>query len=83
VNHHHHHEDTRIERQSSLSEREKLGKLLEFWIKHNDDHVNTYREWSKKAGRENMGEVVNLLEEASELTLSINELFKQAMKELR
>ncbi|MBE9523268.1 MAG: hypothetical protein IME95_08755, partial [Proteobacteria bacterium] len=45
--------------------------------------VNTYREWSKKAGSENLGEVVHLLEEASELTLSINELFKQAMKELR
>lgn len=82
MNHHHHHEDTRIEGQSSLSEREKLGKLLEFWIKHNDDHVNTYREWSKKAGSENLGEVVHLLEEASELTLSINELFRQAIKEL-
>ena len=83
MNHHHHHEDTRIEGQSSLSEREKLGKLLEFWIKHNDDHVNTYREWSKKAGSENLGEVVDLLEEASELTLSINELFRKAIKELR
>ena len=83
MNHHHHHEDTRVEDQSSLSEMEKLSKLLEYWIKHNDDHVNTYHEWSKKAGSENLVEVVHLLEEASELTLSINELFKQAMKELR
>jgi hypothetical protein len=82
VNHHHHHEDTRVESQASLSEREKLGKLLEFWIKHNDDHANTYREWSKKACSENLGEVVDLLEEASELTLSINGLFKQAIKKL-
>ncbi|MBW2339879.1 MAG: hypothetical protein JRF50_05945 [Deltaproteobacteria bacterium] len=80
---HHHHEDTSVEDQSSLSVREKLAKLLEFWIKHNDDHANTYCEWSKKARSENLVEVVRLLEEASELTLSINELFKQAMKGLR
>jgi hypothetical protein len=83
VNHHDHHEDTGIEGQSGLSEREKLGKLLEFWIKHNDDHVNTYREWSKKAGSENLGEIEHLLKEACERTLSINELFKQAIKKLR
>jgi hypothetical protein len=83
VNHHHHHDDTRVEGQSTLSEREKLGKLLEFWINHNDDHANIYREWSGKAGSENLGEVANLLEQASELTLSINELFKQAIKRLR
>jgi hypothetical protein len=82
VNHHDHHEDT-VEGHSSLSEREKLGKLLEFWIKHNDDHVTIYREWSKKAGSENLGEIAHLLEEASERTLSINELFKQAIKKLR
>ena len=83
MNHHHHHEDTRVEDQGSLSQREKLGKLLEFWIKHNDNHVSTYREWSKKAGSENLGKVQHLLEKASELTLSINELFRRAIKELR
>ncbi len=79
---HHHHEDTHIEDQGTLSEKEKLGKLLEYWIKHNEEHAQTYLEWSKKADTESLKDVVSLLEEASDLTISINKLFKEAVKRL-
>ena len=82
MNHHHHHEDIHIEGQGKLSEREKLGKLLEYWIKHNEEHFKTYLEWSKKADSNSLEDVVGLLKEASEITMSINELFEKAIKKL-
>jgi hypothetical protein len=82
MNHHHHHDDAHIEGQGMLSEREKLGKLLEYWIKHNIEHTKTFLEWSKKADIEGLKDVVSLLKEASEITMSINELFEKAIKKL-
>jgi len=32
---------------NSLTFDEKLVKLLEHWIKHNDDHAENYRDWAK------------------------------------
>jgi len=82
MNHDHHHEDKRVESQSKLSEGEKLGKLLEYWIKHNEEHAKTYLEWAKKADGEGLKDVVGLLEEASELTMSVNRLFEKAIEGL-
>lgn len=82
MSHHYHDEDTRIVDQGALSEREKLVKLLEYWIKHNEEHAKTYLQWSKKADTEGSKDVVNLLEEASRITLSINKLFQKALKRL-
>lgn len=82
MNHHHHHEDTHIENHDSSSEKEKLGKLFQYWIKHNEDHAKTYLEWSKKADIEGLKYVVSCLEKASELTMSINKLFNEAMKKI-
>ena len=79
---HHHHKDTSIEQHDSLSEREKLGKLFQYWIQHNEDHAKTYLEWSKKANREGLKDVAIFLEKASELTMSINNLFNEAMEKL-
>ena len=82
MNHHNHHEDKHIEDQGRLSEREKLGKLLEYWIKHNEEHARSYLEWSKKADGEGLKDVVSLLEEACEITMSINQLFRKAIRGL-
>jgi len=82
MNHHHHHEDTHIEDHDSLSGKEKLDKLFQYWIKHNEDHAKTYREWSKKADIEGLKDVVSCLEKASELTMSINKLFNEVMKKI-
>lgn len=82
MNHHHHHEDTSAELKGALSEREKLGRLLEYWIKHNEEHANTYLEWSKKATTWEIKDVAEILEEAANTTLSLNALFKEALKKL-
>jgi rubrerythrin len=60
----------------------KLAKLLQYWIKHNEEHARTYLEWSNKADSEGLRDVAGLLQEASEKTMSINEFFEKAMKRL-
>jgi hypothetical protein len=82
MNHHHHHGDNSAELEDTLSEREKLERLLEYWIKHNEEHANTYFEWSKKASALDMKDVVEMLDEAANITLSLNARFKEALKKL-
>lgn len=82
MDHHHHHEDNGAELKVTLTDTEKLGKLLEHWIKHNEEHATTYREWSKKANAEELKEVAEILEEATNSTLSLNALFREALKKL-
>ncbi|MBW2310946.1 MAG: hypothetical protein JRF35_07705 [Deltaproteobacteria bacterium] len=82
MNHHHHHEDNNSELKSTLTDKEKLGKLLNYWIKHNEEHADTYLEWSKKAATEELKDVAQILEEASNRALSLNALLKEALKKL-
>ena len=74
--HHHHHHDHAIK--SELTFDEKLIKLLEHWLKHNDDHAGTYREWAGKAKENHREAVGELLEDVCELTGRISEKFKAA-----
>ncbi len=82
MNHHHHHEDNSAELKGTLSEREKLGRLLEYWIKHNEEHAATYLEWSKKATTWEIKDVAEILNEAATTALSLNALFQEALKKL-
>jgi len=74
----HHHHDHEI--QSTLSFDEKMIKLLEHWIKHNEDHAQTYRAWAQKAKEKNKSRAALMLEDASEMTLSISKKFELAIK---
>ncbi|MFW6147742.1 MAG: hypothetical protein ACOC6B_05045 [Thermodesulfobacteriota bacterium] len=80
MNDHHHHDDTGFK--GGLSDKKKLKKLLEYWIKHNEDHADTYREWSQKAVSLEMQDIAGILNEASNTTLSINAQFQKALKTL-
>ncbi len=76
MTHKHHNQ----EKQSALSFDEKMVKLLEHWIKHNNDHAQTYRDWAQKAKEKNKGKAALLLEDAAEMTLLISKKFKSAIK---
>ena len=78
MTHHNHEHDHTHEIQSTLSFDEKMIKLLEHWIRHNDDHAETYRNWAKKAKEKNMDEAGSLLEDAAEMTLMISKKFEEA-----
>lgn len=74
----HHHRNREI--QSVLSFDEKMIKLLEHWIKHNDDHARTYRDWAQKAKEKNRDKAALMLEDAAEMTRLISEKFESAIK---
>ncbi len=74
----HHHDTT-----ESMPFQEKLIKLLEHWIKHNNDHAKTYLEWKEKACSENLEKAGHLLEDASKMTADINVKFFEAIEMLK
>ena len=76
---HHHSHDT----PSELTVEEKLAKLLDHWMKHNEEHAQTYDLWAKRANEQGMPKVQSQLEEAAEKTRSINGNFKAALAELK
>ena len=73
----HHHHDHEVK--STLSFDEKMIKLLEHWIKHNEDHARTYTDWAQKAKEKNKNETARLLEDAAEMTLLIGRKFESAI----
>ncbi|MBW1892279.1 MAG: hypothetical protein JRI91_01090 [Deltaproteobacteria bacterium] len=77
MNHHHHDHEIK----SELTFDEKLEKLLSHWIKHNEDHAETYREWMAKAEDNGLANIGKILLEAADLTLQINSKLKEALKQ--
>ena len=57
-------------------------KLLEHWIRHNEDHAESYRDWAQKARANGMATVGGRLEEVAKLNGSITGKFKEILKEL-
>lgn len=57
---------------------EKMAKLFDHWIKHNDDHAKTYQGWADQARQNQLARVAVLIEEAAAISLAVNEKFAQA-----
>jgi len=72
--HHHGHAHS----QAPLSFSEKLVKILDHWIQHNDHHAEDYRKWAHDARENGQTEVADLLESATELTGSISDRLREA-----
>lgn len=82
-NHEHHHGHKHNHEHGaagSLSFNEKMVKLLDHWVRHNDDHASNYINWAAKARTENLPEAARLLEEAADMTQQISEKFETAAK---
>ena len=75
--HHHHQHDH--DSHGALSLDSKLVKLLDHWIKHNEEHALNYRNWAQKAKANDKADAGVLLEEAAEMSLAINEKFEAAL----
>ncbi|RJP85256.1 MAG: hypothetical protein C4518_16675 [Desulfobacteraceae bacterium] len=72
--HSHHHDHAPAE----MSFPEKMIKLLDHWIKHNDEHAKTYKGWADQARQNHLGRAALLIEEAAAMNLAVNEKFEQA-----
>ncbi len=77
---HDHHHDHAGEGGDALSFDRKLVKLLQHWIRHNDDHAENYRDWARKAKENNFTQEGRLMEDAAEMTLAISQKFEAAIK---
>ena len=74
--HDHHHDHDSL---GEMPFDEKLLKMLNHWIKHNEDHASNYRNWAEKAKINDQEEAGALLEEAAEMSLAVNERFQKAL----
>jgi hypothetical protein len=74
--HHHHHDH---DSHGKMPFDEKLLKMLNHWIKHNEDHASNYRNWAEKAKANGRKEAGALLDEAAVMSLVVNEKFKKAL----
>jgi hypothetical protein len=78
--HHEHHGDG--DQRSNLSFEQKLVKRLEHWTTHNQDHADTYRQWSELAAGKGMPAVGALLAEAAEATRAISRKLEEAIRKV-
>jgi hypothetical protein len=77
--HHHHHHHHDHDSNGELSFDEKMAKLLDHWVKHNQDHALNYRNWAEKAKANGKAKAGLFLEEAADMSLAINEKFAAAL----
>lgn len=75
----HHHGNTE---NRELTFEEKLTRLFEHWIDHNESHKATYLSWAKKAAENEMPETAAGLKEAGALSGMINEKIKKALESI-
>jgi hypothetical protein len=80
---HQHHRGHQDNPSAELSFDGKLIKLLEHWIRHNQEHAKTYGDWAEKAAADSKGEVSILLNEAVSLSMDLNRKFEKALTKMR
>ena len=79
----HHHDNHSHDISSALSFDRKMIKLLEHWIKHNCEHVATYRDWAEKAKDNAMYDVSIRLEEAAVISEELNKKLEETLKTIK
>lgn len=66
----------------SMDERDKLKTLLNYWIEHNREHSQEFREWADKAKALGENEVAGEMLQAVRETDKASELLSQSLKRL-
>lgn len=51
---------------------QKLEKIIPYWIKHNNEHINEHKSWMEDAGKLGLTEIVVELGEVIELLKKAN-----------
>jgi hypothetical protein len=68
----HHHDHSSEKLNQSIPFPEKAHKLIDHWIKHNEDHAQSYCQWADTFRLNQLESAAALLESAAELTRQIN-----------
>jgi hypothetical protein len=80
--HHHHEHGQEHKSKTTMSDKDKLAKLLDHWVSHNNDHAANYSQWSGKAEELGLEQVARLLKDAADLTYAISDKFIKAKNTL-
>ena len=62
VHHHPHGSEPQEEPERKPSMQDKLVKMVEFWVHHNEEHAQSYRDWAGRAHKMGLEEVGDILE---------------------
>jgi nickel/cobalt exporter len=66
----------------SSDEKSKLRSLLAYWIEHNREHGQEFREWAEKAGEMGEGEVSGEILRAVGHMDAVTEILSGTLKKL-
>ena len=72
---HHHHDHSHGTLEMTFAE--KIEKLLDHWIHHNEDHAASYEGWADQAKLNHMDAVAAIIEEAAQMNRTMNENLKK------
>jgi nickel/cobalt exporter len=64
------------------AEKDKLRALLDYWVKHNKEHGDEFREWAEKAGNLGETEIHDELMQVAEEMGKANSLLLRALERL-
>lgn len=64
--------------EGTVSRPERLLKLFEFWLHHNEEHARSYRDWAGRAREMGLDEVGRILESLADDTLLANQNLERA-----
>lgn len=62
--------------------KDKLAKMLDHWVHHNQDHVASYRLWAQRARSEGLPELADVLETVARKSLELTDLLEKARTNL-
>ncbi len=65
-----------------MDELEKLKRLLQHWMEHNNEHAQTYRDWAEKVSLLDNPELIEVLRRLSNETEKLSRLFEEAIKKI-
>jgi thymidylate kinase len=64
------------------ADKERLSRLLDYWIEHNKEHGDEFREWAEKAGSFTGTAIRDHLLEAAQQMDKVNEFLLMALDRL-
>jgi hypothetical protein len=79
---HHHHHDHAHEGETPTDNLAKLRVLLPYWIAHNDDHADGFRQWAARAAEIGRDESARQIEAAAARMAACNQALDAALQSL-
>ena len=81
-NHSHNNSHSHLD-ENPISIQDKISKLLDHWLKHNNDHISNYHKWAETARTNQMDEVGSIIDEIADMSIKMNGLFESAIEKIQ